>query len=166
MFGVIDGKIFAQFEKNVSSLLKVFSLDGKPLRDVPLPGIGVVNNVAGDYDTKETLIRFESFTILPTVLRYDMQTGQTSTWAKIDAPIDPAPCEVKQVWYRSKDGTRVPMFIVSKKGLVLNGNNPTLLYGYGGFQVSETPAFSRGLYLWLEHGGVYALANLRGGSEF
>ncbi|MBV9086117.1 MAG: S9 family peptidase, partial [Acidobacteriaceae bacterium] len=165
-FGVIDGKIFAQYEKNVSSVLKVFTLDGKPLRDVPLPGIGVVNNVSGDYDTKDALIRFESFTVPPTVLRYEMERGQESTWAKVNAPIDPAPYEVKQVWYTSKDGTRVPMFIVSKKGLVLDGNNPTLLYGYGGFQVSETPAFSRGLYLWLEHGGVYALANLRGGSEF
>jgi len=165
-FGVIDGKIFAQYEKNVSSLLKVFSLDGKPLRDVPLPGIGVVNNVAGDYDTEDALINFESFTVPPTVLRYTMESGQISTWAKIEAPIDPAAYEVKQVWYTSKDGTRVPMFVVSKKGLVLDGNNPTLLYGYGGFQVSETPAFSRALYLWLEHGGVYALANLRGGSEF
>ncbi|MGC2321550.1 MAG: prolyl oligopeptidase family serine peptidase, partial [Terriglobales bacterium] len=163
---IIGGKLVANYEKNVSSLIKVFSLDGKPLAEVPLPGIGSVAGVGGQWDSKEAFFGFQSFTVPPTILHYDMQNGATSVFTKVDAPIDASGYEAKQVWYQSKDGTRVPMFVVSKKGLALNGKNPTLLFGYGGFQVSETPAFSRGIFLWLEHGGVYALANLRGGSEF
>ncbi|HEY1402168.1 MAG TPA: prolyl oligopeptidase family serine peptidase, partial [Terriglobales bacterium] len=93
--------------------------------------------------------------------------GKTSQWAKVDAPsIDPSAFEVQQVWYKSKDGTRIPMFVVNKKGIEKNGKNPVLLTGYGGFNVSETPTFSRSMYLWMEHGGIYAVANLRGGAEF
>jgi prolyl oligopeptidase len=163
---IIGGKLIAEYEKNVSSLLKVFSVEGKPLAEVPLPGIGSVAGVGGQWDSQEAFFGFQSFTVPPTILHYDMQNGTTSLFAKVEAPIDSGGYEVKQVWCNSKDGTRVPMFVVSKKGLVLTGKNPTLLYGYGGFQVSETPAFSRGVFLWLEHGGVYVLANLRGGSEF
>ena len=163
---IIGGKLVANYEKNVSSLVKVFSVDGKPLAEVPLPGIGSVAGVGGEWDSKEAFFGFQSFTVPPTILHYDMHSGATSVFAKVDAPIESAGYEVKQLWFKSKDGTRVPMFVVSKKGLVLNGKNPALLFGYGGFQVSETPAFSRGIFLWLEHGGVYALANLRGGSEF
>ena len=163
---IIGGKLVAEYEKNVSSLLKVFSVEGQPLAEVPLPGIGSVAGVGGQWDSQEAFFGFQSFTVPPTILHYDMQSGSTSVFAKVEAPIDSAGYAVKQVWYKSKDGTRVPMFVVSKKGLALNGKNPTLLYGYGGFQVSETPAFSRGVFLWLEHGGVYVLANLRGGSEF
>jgi prolyl oligopeptidase len=101
------------------------------------------------------------------VYRYDLRAGGTGLWAKVDAPsIDSTAYEVNQVWYQSKDGTRVPMFVVHKKGLARDGHTPTLLTGYGGFNISEKPAFSRGSYLWLEHGGIYAVANLRGGSEF
>jgi len=163
---IIGGKLVAEYEKNVSSLLKIFSVEGKALAEVPLPGIGSVAGIGGDWDSQEAFFGFQSFTVPPTILHYDMQSGKTSLFAKVDAPIDSSGYEVKQVWYKSKDGTRVPMFVVSRKGLALNGKNPTLLYGYGGFQVSETPAFSRGVFLWLENGGVYALANLRGGSEF
>ncbi len=163
---VIGGKLVANYEKNVSSLVRIFSVEGKPLADVPLPGIGSITGVGGQWDSHEAFFGFQSFTVPPTILHYDIQSGKTSVFTKVDAPIGSGGYEVKQMWYSSKDGTRVPMFIVSKKGLVLNGKNPTLLTGYGGFQVSETPAFSRGVFLWLENGGVYALANLRGGSEF
>jgi len=95
-----------------------------------------------------------------------MKSGASELWAKVNAPIDPAAYEVKQLWYASKDGTKVPMFVVHKKGLTLNGKNPTWLTGYGGFNVSNTPTFSGARYVWLEHGGVFALANLRGGAEF
>ena len=163
---IIGGKLVANYEKNVSSLIKVFSVEGKPLSEVPLPGIGSVVGIGGQWDSKEAFLGFQSFTVPPTVLHYDMQSGATSVFTRVDAPIDSSGYEVKQIWYKSKDGTRVPMFVVSKKGLALDGKNPTLLFGYGGFQVSETPVFSRGVFLWLENGGVYALANLRGGSEF
>ena len=163
---IIGGKLVAEYEKNVSSLLKVLSVEGKLLAEAPLPGIGSVAGVGGEWDSQEAFFGFQSFTVPPTILHYDMQSGKTSVFIKIEAPVDSSGYEVRQVWYASKDGTSVPMFIVSKKGLVLNGKNPTLLYGYGGFQISETPKFSRGVFLWLENGGVYALANLRGGSEF
>jgi prolyl oligopeptidase len=163
---IIGGKLVAHYEKNVSSLLKVFSVEGKPLAEVPLPGIGTVAGIGGQWDSHEAFFGFQSFTVPPIILHYDMPSGKTSVFTKVDAPIDSNGYQVKQVWYTSKDGTRVPMFIVSKKDLALDGKNPTLLNGYGGFQVSETPAFRRSVFLWLEHGGVYALANLRGGSEF
>jgi prolyl oligopeptidase len=163
---IIGGKLVAEYEKNVSSLLKVFSVEGKPLAEVPLPGIGTVAGVGGQWDSQEAFFGFQSFTVPPTILHYDIKSGETSVFTRVDAPIDSSGFEVRQVWFTSKDGTRAPMFVVSKKGLALNGKNPTLLSGYGGFQVSETPTFSRGVFLWLESGGMYALANLRGGSEF
>lgn len=169
--GVVASKVVAEYEKNASSLLTVFNLDGHVIGDVKLPGLGTVLGVGGEWDSKEALFGFHSYTVPPTVYRVEMLSAKpslaASLWAKVDAPtVEPSKYDVKQVWYTSKDGTKVPMFVVAKKGLVLNGANPTLLTGYGGFNVSNTPAFSRGLYLWLEHGGVYALANLRGGSEF
>jgi prolyl oligopeptidase len=110
---------------------------------------------------------FQSFTFAPSIYRYDLKDGSTALWTKVDAPsIDPSAYEVKQEWFASKDGTRVPMFVVAKKGLKKDGHNPTLLTAYGGFNVSLTPLFSRASYLWMEHGGVFAMANLRGGAEF
>ena len=164
---VLGGKLFAQYEHNASSELKVFDVDGKKLRDIPLPTIGTVNAVAGKWDSSELFFGFQSYTVPPSVYRYDLNSGAESLWAKVDAPsIDPSAFEVQQVWYQSKDGTRIPMFVVSKKGIEKNGKNPVLLTGYGGFNVSETPSFSRSMYLWMEHGGIYAVANLRGGAEF
>ncbi|HLQ50499.1 MAG TPA: prolyl oligopeptidase family serine peptidase, partial [Terriglobales bacterium] len=101
-----------------------------------------------------------------TAYRYDLKSGKVSLFAGVKATVDPSGYEVKQVFYHSKDGTRVPMFIVHKKGLALSGHNPVLLTGYGGFNITNAPVFLRGAYLWLEHGGVYALANLRGGAEY
>ncbi|MGA7891749.1 MAG: prolyl oligopeptidase family serine peptidase [Candidatus Sulfotelmatobacter sp.] len=164
---VWGGKLFAQYEQNASSQLKIFDLNGTKLHDLALPAIGTVFASDGKWDRDEIFYGFQSFTFAPTIYRYDLKTGTTSQWAKVDAPsIDPAAYDVEQEWYHSKDGTRVPMFIVDKKGLKKDGHNPTLLTGYGGFNASSTPAFNRNTYLWMEHGGVYAVANLRGGAEF
>jgi prolyl oligopeptidase len=161
------GKIFAQYEQNASSELKVFDLEGKNVRNLALPAIGTIFGSGGKWDHDDIFYGFESFTVAPSIYRYDVEHGSTSLWAKVDAPgIDPSAYEVEQEWYRSKDGTRVPMFLVHKKGLKKDGLNPTLLTGYGGFDISLTPSFSSDIYLWLEHGGVYAVANLRGGAEF
>ncbi len=165
--GVWGGKIFAQYEQNASSQLKVFDIEGQNVRDIALPAIGSVFGSSGKWDRDEIFYGFQSFTFAPTIYRYDLKSGATSQWAKVDAPsIDPAGYEVQQEWFHSKDGTRVPMFVVHKKGLKKDWHNPTLLTAYGGFNVSLTPAFSRSAYLWMEHGGVYAVANLRGGAEF
>ncbi|MGC1976569.1 MAG: prolyl oligopeptidase family serine peptidase [Candidatus Sulfotelmatobacter sp.] len=161
------GKIFAQYEQNATSQLKIFDLGGVLLSSLALPAIGSVFASQGKWDRDEVFYGFESFTIPPSIYRYDLKSGKTTLWAKVDAPaIDPAAYEVQQEWYHSKDGTRVPIFVVAKKGLKKDGQNPTLLTGYGGFDISLTPEFDRDIYLWLEHGGVYAVANLRGGSEF
>ncbi|MFZ1169075.1 MAG: prolyl oligopeptidase family serine peptidase [Candidatus Sulfotelmatobacter sp.] len=161
------GKIFAQYEQNATSQLKIFDLGGVLLSSLALPAIGSVFASQGKWDRDEVFYGFESFTIPPSIYRYDLKSGKTTLWAKVDAPaIDPAAYEVQQEWYHSKDGTRVPIFVVAKKGLKKDGQNPTLLTGYGGFDISLTPEFDRDIYLWLEHGGVYAVANLRGGAEF
>ncbi len=161
------GKIFAQYEQNATSQLRVFDLGGGLLSNLALPAIGSVFACQGKWDRDEVFYGFESFTIPRSIYRYDLKSGSTTLWAKVDAPaIDPAAYEVEQDWYHSKDGTRVPMFVVSRKGLKKDGQNPTVLTGYGGFNISLTPEFESDIYLWLEHGGVYAIANLRGGSEF
>ena len=164
---VFGGKLFAQYEQNASSQLKLFDLDGKKLNDLLLPAIGTIFGSGGRWDRNELFYGFQSFTFAPSIYRYELKDGSTSLWTKVDAPsIDPAAYEVNQEWFHSKDGTRVPMFVVHKKGVQKNGHNPTLLTGYGGFNLSLTPTFSRTAYLWMEHGGVYAVANLRGGAEF
>jgi prolyl oligopeptidase len=169
---VTGGKLLAQYEHNATSELKLFGLDGKKIADIPLPAIGTIFSASGRYDRDEIFFGFQSFTVPPSVYRADLTkvdlTGlKSALWAKVDAPsIDPAAYDVQQVWYTSKDGTKVPMFVVSKKGIEKNGKNPTLLTGYGGFNISMTPNFSRSTYLWMEHGGIYAVANLRGGAEF
>ncbi len=164
---VTGGKLLAQYEHNVTSELKLFGLDGKKLADIPLPAIGAVFSASGRYDRNEFFFGFQSFTVPPSIYRVDLTDVKSALWAKVDAPsIDPSAYDVQQVWYTSKDGTKVPMFVVSKKGIERNGKNPTLLTGYGGFNISMTPTFDRSMFLWMEHGGIYAVANLRGGSEF
>ena len=180
---IIHGRLFGLYQKNATSLIKVFDDSGGFLSDLSLPGLGSVAGVGGNWDSNEMFFGFQSFTVPPSIYHVEFGNRESDSkasnkkepaglrpatlWAKVDAPsIDPAAYEVKQVWYTSKDGTRVPMFVVHKKGLEKNGHNPTLLTGYGGFNVSLTPTFSRSSYLWLEHGGIYAVANLRGGAEF
>ncbi|MGA6986673.1 MAG: prolyl oligopeptidase family serine peptidase [Terriglobales bacterium] len=169
---VTGGKLLTQYQHNATSQLKLFALDGKKLADIPLPAIGDVYGASGKYDRDEIFFGFQSFTVPPSIYRVDLTVVKGAEvksvlWAKVNAPsIDPSAYEVQQVWYSSKDGTKIPMFIVGKKGIERDGKNPTLLTGYGGFNVSLTPAFSRGSYLWMEHGGIYAVANLRGGAEF
>jgi len=241
---VFGGKLFAQYEQNASSQLKLFDLDGKKISDIALPAIGTVFGSGGRWDRDEAFFGFQSFTVPPSIYRIDLKAApqglkpasmadsggtagsralsknepqetehvvegsgvppgrdaisapspaleapgysqtplrgdvsahsssgvavsEPALWLKVDAPsIDPSAYDVTQEWFKSKDGTRVPMFIVHKKGLAKNGKNPTLLTAYGGFNISLTPTFSRTAYLWMEHGGIYAVANLRGGAEF
>jgi len=164
---IVGGKLGAQYEKNASSLLKLFQLDGKFIDDIPLPAIGTVSGTGSKWNRQEIFFGFQSFTIPPSIYHYDLSSRKTNLWDKVNAPgIDPSAYEVNQLWYTSKDGTKVPMFVFHKKGLELNGHNPTLLTGYGGFNISLTPSFVGGRYLWLEHGGIFAVANLRGGAEF
>jgi prolyl oligopeptidase len=168
---VFGGKLFAQYEQNATSQLKIFDLDGKKLNDLPLPALGTIFGTGGRWNRDEIFYGFQSFTFAPAIYRYDLKDNSTVLWTKVDAPsIDASGYEVKQEWFQSKDGTRVPMFVVHKKGLFTDqdksGRNPTLLTAYGGFNVSLTPSFSRNAYLWMEHGGIYAVANLRGGAEF
>ena len=165
--GVYGGRLFAQYERNASSQLKLFELEGKPIADISLPTLGTVAASGGRWDRNEVFFDFSSFTVPPSVYRVDLGSRESKLWDKVAAPgIDPAAYEVKQLWYSSKDGTKVPMFVFHKKGLALSGKNPTLLTGYGGFNVSNTPEFRANRFAWLEHGGVFAVANLRGGAEF
>jgi prolyl oligopeptidase len=165
--GVTGGKLLVQYEHNATSELKLFAVDGKKLADITLPAIGNVFGVSGRFDRNEIFFGFQSFTVPPSIYRVDLADWKNALWAKVDAPsIDSSAYDVQQVWYASKDGTKVPMFIVGKKGIEKNGKNPTLLTGYGGFNISLTPTFSRSMFLWMEHGGIYAVANLRGGAEF
>jgi prolyl oligopeptidase len=165
---IIHGNLFGLYEKNATSLLKIFSNDGHLLSDVNLPGLGSITEIGGKWDSDEAFFGFQSFTVPPSIYSMDFAENKgPELWARVDAPsIDPSAYEVNQVWFSSKDGTKVPMFVFYKKGLVLNGKNPTVLTAYGGFNISLTPSFAGDRYLWLEHGGVFAVANLRGGAEF
>jgi prolyl oligopeptidase len=165
---IIHGRLFSLYEKNATSLLKIFKDDGQLLSEVKLPGLGSITEIGGKWDSDEAFFGFQSFTVPPSIYHINFKEGGSpSLWARLDAPsIDPSAYEVKQVWFSSKDGTQVPIFVFYKKGLVLNGKNPTVLTGYGGFNISLTPSFAADRYLWLERGGVFAVANLRGGAEF
>jgi len=164
---IFDGKIVAAYQKNATSQMQLFDLDGQFLGEVPLPSIGTLNGRGGRWDRKEMFFGFQSFTVPPAVYRLaDLSSRHSGLWDRVNAPIDPDNYEVHQLWYSSKDGTRVPMFVFYKKGLKLDGHNPTLLTGYGGFNITINPSFVGGRFLWLDHGGVYAVANLRGGAEF
>src|SRR5579864_3479956 len=164
---VVNGQLLAQYEKNASSQLKLFAVDGKPLGDVALPSIGSVVGLGGKWDRKEVFFGFQSFTSPDSVYHVNLATWDRSIWNRVEAPsIGPSKYKEKQVWLTSKDSTRVTMFVFHKKGLELSGKNPTLLTGYGGFNISLTPEFVGDRFLWLEHGGVFVIANLRGGAEF
>lgn len=159
-------RIVVHYLHNASALLNVFDLDGKLVRAVDLPDIGEVADLRGDRDRPEMFFGFQSFLYAPSVYRFDLATNALSEFVKSGSSFDRTGFETEQVWYPSKDGTKVSMFLVHKRGLEKNGDNPVLIYGYGGFDISETPAFSASNIAFIERGGVYALANLRGGSEY
>jgi len=163
---LINNQFVAFYLKDAHTQIKRFALDGRFLGEIPLPGLGSAGGFGGKrYDT-ETFYTFTSFTTPPTIYRYDFTTGTSTLFRQPQVDFDPSAYEVKQIFYTSRDGTRVPMFITHKKGLELTGSHPTLLYGYGGFGISLTPSFSVSLVAWLEMGGVYAQPNLRGGGEY
>jgi len=160
------GKLFVRYVRNASSQLKVFDGTGAHVRDIELPAIGSVGEIRGRWTSKEAFYGFMSFPIPQRIYRYDTDTGKQSVWSESHVPINAERLEVKQVWYTSKDGTQVPMFLMYRKGTKMDGNNPTLLTGYGGFNVNLTPYFSASAALWADQGGIFAEPNLRGGGEF
>ena len=163
----IAGERFvASYMKDAHAQIKIFHLDGTFEKELPLPGIGSVFEFEGKRAESETFFIFTSFTTPATVYRYDMRSGECSVYHKPNVAFDSACYETKQVFYASKDGTRIPMFITHKKGLPLDGTNATLLYGYGGFNHSLTPGFGTASSVWMEMGGIFAVANLRGGGEY
>jgi prolyl oligopeptidase len=165
--GTAGGKLFASWRKDVATRAYVFSLDGKLENEIALPGLGSAGGFGGWRDDKEVFYNFTSFNFPPTIYKYDIATKKSTVFRTVDIPgFKPENYETKQVFYNSKDGTRVPMFLVYKKGLKLDGNNPTLLYGYGGFNVVTAPSFSSLRLALLEQGVVYASANMRGGGEY
>ncbi|HEU4959122.1 MAG TPA: prolyl oligopeptidase family serine peptidase, partial [Sphingomonas sp.] len=163
---LLGGVLVAQYLRDVKNEVRRYTLKGKRLEDVALPGIGAVAGFGGSQDDPETFYAFTSFATPTTIYRCDTATGESRVWAAPELGFDPADYAVEQVFFTSKDGTRVPMFVTYKKGIALDGTNPTLLYGYGGFNVNILPSFSVSNLAWLEMGGVYAVANLRGGSEY
>ena len=165
-FRPLGGKLVVQYTRDASSELKIFDGSGGGGKEVKLPAIGSVARISGRWGSPECFFGFETFSVPETILRCDASTGATSVWAQTKAPIDASQFEVEQVWYASKDKTRVPMFLFHRKGLKKDGTNPVLLTGYGGFNVSETPNYSAFYMMWAEHGGIVAKANLRGGGEF
>jgi prolyl oligopeptidase len=161
----VPGLLVAEYLQNASSHIERFGLDGKPKGELPLPGLGSAG-LAIAPDRTEAYLDFASFNEPPTLYRVDLATGERTVWWRASVPFDASALAVEQVWYPAKDGTRISMFLVHRKGLKLDGCNPTFLYGYGGFGISTTPFFDTGLLPWLEAGGVYALPNLRGGGEY
>jgi prolyl oligopeptidase len=169
---VLDGvtavgeTLVAQYMHRAASRLELLTPDGKPLSEVKLPTLGSVEGLGAEWDGSEVLFGFQSFTVPPSVYRVDLKTRDTGLWQQVKADIDFTAYEVEQVRYPSKDGTEITMFLAHKRGLEKNGANPTVLTGYGGFNISLTPAFSASRFLFLERGGLLAIPNLRGGGEY
>jgi prolyl oligopeptidase len=164
--GVVGDRIVASYLKDAHAQVKLYDLTGKLVQEVALPGIGTVAGFGGKRKDKETFYSFTGYTTPTTIYRYDLSSGKSTVFRQPKVDFRPDDYETRQVFYTSKDGTRVPMFITHKRGLKLDGQNPTFLYGYGGFDISMTPAFSVSNLVWMEMGGVYAVANLRGGGEY
>jgi prolyl oligopeptidase len=165
--GVAGGKVFVTYMKDVASKAYVHNLEGTLENEVPLPGLGAVTGFSGNIDDKFVFYTYQSFTYPSSIFRYDIAARKSSMFRAPEIPgLDTNQYETKQVFYPSKDGTKVPMFLTHKKGLVLDGNNPTLMYGYGGFQIATTPGFNSLRIALLENGFVYASVNMRGGSEY
>jgi prolyl oligopeptidase len=163
---MVNNQLVTEYLADARSVVKVVDLKGKPVREIALPGIGSASGFGGKRGDTETFFSFTGFTTPTTIYRVDMKSGAATVFRKPDVKFNPADYETRQQFYTSRDGTRVPMFIVSKKGLKMDGSNPTYLYGYGGFNISMTPGFSPANLAWMEMGGVYVVANLRGGGEY
>ena len=164
--GVVSDTLIGLYMVNASSRLRLFDLAGKQKGQIELPTLGTVSGLGGKWNGSELFYDFSSFTVPPSVYRYDLRKQTSELWQRVQADIDTSLYEVRQVKYLSKDGTPITMFLAHKKGLQRDGQNPALLTGYGGFNVSETPFFGASLFLFLERGGVLALPNLRGGGEY
>lgn len=163
---LVGGQLVLNYLHDASSRLRRFGLDGKSKGDITLPGIGTVASFEGRPGDKQAFYSFASYTTPTSIYRYDIAKGKSTLLRAPTMAFDPTQYETRQVLYTSKDGTRVPMFITGKKNLVLDGSNPTILWGYGGFRIPQVPAYSPAVATWLDQGGVFAVANLRGGGEY
>jgi prolyl oligopeptidase len=163
---LVAGRIGVLTLQDVASVVRLYSLDGKLERDVPLPGLGSASGIVGRFDRPELFYSFTSPLYPSTAFLYDAQTNKSQPFNPPKLTFDPARFETERVFYTSKDGTRVPMFITHRRNLAKDGNNPTMLYAYGGFAISDTPGFRPDVIAWVEQGGVYAVANIRGGGEY
>ncbi len=162
----VGGEFIASYLKDAATQVRRFNLQGKPLGNVKLPGVGTAYGFGDKAEATETFYTFSSYVRPPTVFRYDIKKGESRVWQQPELAFNPDDYVSEQVFYQSKDGTRVPMIISYKKGLEKNAKTPTLLYGYGGFNISIKPSFSVPVFTWMDMGGVYAAANLRGGGEY
>ncbi|KQV56449.1 prolyl endopeptidase [Duganella sp. Root336D2] len=163
---IVNKQLVLNYLSDAHSAVKVVDLKGKPVREVALPGLGTASGFGGKATDTETFYSYTSFTTPATIYRLDLKSGKSSVYRQPKVDFDPSAFDTRQEFFTSKDGTKVPMFIVFKKGMKLDGSNPTYLYGYGGFNISLTPSFSVSNLAWVEMGGVYVVANLRGGGEY
>jgi prolyl oligopeptidase len=163
---VLGHRLSLSYLERASSRLRLTDLDGGLRREVELPTLGSLFGVGGEWDGNELFFGFSSYTVPPSVYRIDLERDEQTLWRRVEADVDPERFEVRQVQVQSRDGTSVSMFLVQPRGLARTGDAPVYLTGYGGFNISMTPAFSRSLLLWLEHGGVVAIPNIRGGGEY
>ena len=163
---LVGGLLAVNYLKDARSVIQLYSLDGTKKEEIQLPGIGSAGGFGGKQNATETFYTFSSFNSPPTIFRYDFKTSKSTVWRETKVKFNPADYVVEQVFYPSKDGTKIPMFLTYRKGIKKDGNNPVLLYGYGGFNISMTPAFSPSRIAWVEMGGIFAVANLRGGGEY
>lgn len=160
------GYLFAHYMKDALDVVQQFNHSGKMIREIKLPGQGSASGFSGKKEEKEIYFSFSNYVTPGTIYSYQVDSGETKLYMQPDIKFDPEQFESKQVFYTSKDGTKVPMMISYKKGIKLDGKNPTILYGYGGFNISLTPSFSVANAVWMENGGIYAVPNLRGGGEY
>ncbi len=163
---IVGGQIFLRLLKDARSQVMVYGLDGKMLREIELPGLGSAYGFGGRRQDDETFYAFASYTSPATIYRYDLASGKSDLFRRNAVTFDPSLYETEQVFYASKDGTRIPMFLTHRKGMERDGRNPTLLTGYGGFGIANTPYFSVAYLVWMEQGGLLAVANIRGGGEY
>lgn len=164
--GIVGNMFVCNYLKDAKTQVRLHAMDGSFVREVEFPGIGSASGFAGRRKDTETFYSFSSFALPPTIFRYNMITGESKLFRRADVKFNPDEYETSQIFYTSRDGTKIPMFITHRKGLKRDGSNPTLLYGYGGFNISITPSFSVSRLTWMEMGGVLAVANLRGGGEY